>query len=235
MQEFTSDTYTMKAFRTIHEKAKECLKELEAYTGQLNQEYILEEIDQYGPIDEPTKFKLHKLLMDIATVSSEPFNWLLTVQEGFYTAVDILAFYYNIQDNDTHQLLIIKRPDGKLAPIGGFTKYGETPEQTAVREAYEETKIGVPQSTLRLLGVYGNPDRDPRPEHIVSIAYIGLTQDWPVITQEAPEAFAYTYDQVKETYPHDWFAKDHRQMALSAFERLVNQRTSMIIDLQKSH
>lgn len=52
---------------------------------------------------------------------------------------------------------------------GGFVDYGESVEDAAVREALEETSINV--KLEKLVGVYSNPDRDPR-RHTISITYL---------------------------------------------------------------
>ncbi|MGC8816639.1 MAG: NUDIX domain-containing protein [Candidatus Hadarchaeum sp.] len=57
----------------------------------------------------------------------------------------------------------------KWALPGGFVEYGERVEAAAVREAWEETGLRV--KLLRLLGVYSDPDRDPR-GHTVSICFL---------------------------------------------------------------
>ena len=52
---------------------------------------------------------------------------------------------------------------------GGFVDYGESPVSAARRELQEETSVAS-NRPLSLVGVYGEPDRDPR-QHVVSIAY----------------------------------------------------------------
>jgi 8-oxo-dGTP diphosphatase len=59
--------------------------------------------------------------------------------------------------------------EGRWALPGGFVEVGETVRQAAVREAGEETGLAVEIS--RLVGVYSEPDRDPR-GHNVSVAFL---------------------------------------------------------------
>jgi 8-oxo-dGTP diphosphatase len=59
--------------------------------------------------------------------------------------------------------------EGLWALPGGFVEVGETVRQAAVREAAEETGLAVEVS--RLVGVYSEPDRDPR-GHNVSVAFL---------------------------------------------------------------
>src|SRR5918995_190204 len=59
--------------------------------------------------------------------------------------------------------------EGKWALPGGFVDVGETVREAAVREVAEETGLAVEVS--RLVGVYSEPDRDPR-GHNVSVAFL---------------------------------------------------------------
>jgi 8-oxo-dGTP diphosphatase len=59
--------------------------------------------------------------------------------------------------------------EGQWALPGGFVDVGETVHEAAVREAAEETGLAVEIS--RLVGVYSEPDRDPR-GHNVSVAFL---------------------------------------------------------------
>jgi 8-oxo-dGTP diphosphatase len=59
--------------------------------------------------------------------------------------------------------------EGQWALPGGFVEVGETVRQAAVREVAEETGLAVEVS--RLVGVYSEPDRDPR-GHNVSVAFL---------------------------------------------------------------
>lgn len=82
-------------------------------------------------------------------------------------AVDCVVF-----DTENRLLLIQRKNEpfvGQYALPGGFVQRGETTEDSALRELKEET--GIEAKTLKLVGVYSNPSRDPR-GHTVSIAYL---------------------------------------------------------------
>jgi 8-oxo-dGTP diphosphatase len=57
---------------------------------------------------------------------------------------------------------------GYFALPGGFVEIGETVEAACRREVLEES--GLQLADLKLVGVYSDPNRDPR-GHVVSIAY----------------------------------------------------------------
>lgn len=82
-------------------------------------------------------------------------------------AVDVLIVFPD------KSFVLVKRSNppfkGYWALPGGFVEYGETVEQAAIREAEEET--GVRIKLLGLVGVYSDPNRDPR-GHVVSIAFL---------------------------------------------------------------
>ena len=59
--------------------------------------------------------------------------------------------------------------EGRWALPGGFVEVGETVEEAADREAAEETGLAV--EVARLVGVYSDPERDPR-GHNVSVAFL---------------------------------------------------------------
>ncbi len=73
---------------------------------------------------------------------------------------------------ENEKILLIKRGrepfKGMYALPGGFVEYGEKTEDAIVREFKEETGLDVRIS--RLVGVYSDPNRDPR-GHTVTIVY----------------------------------------------------------------
>ena len=75
-----------------------------------------------------------------------------------------------IHDRERGLVLVDRKnpPYGNALP-GGFIDLGESAEQAAVREAFEETNLRV--RLTGLLGVYSAPDRDPR-QHTISTVFI---------------------------------------------------------------
>jgi len=71
------------------------------------------------------------------------------------------------------RLVLVKRGArpflGRYALPGGGVEWSERLEDAVVREVREET--GLESEVQRLLGVYGDPHRDPR-GHTISIAYV---------------------------------------------------------------
>ena len=70
------------------------------------------------------------------------------------------------------RVLLIRRGNppfrGRWALPGGFCEWKETTEACCARETLEETAVTV--KVGRLLGVYSDPDRDPR-GHTVTVLY----------------------------------------------------------------
>lgn len=71
------------------------------------------------------------------------------------------------------KILLIKRKNNpykdKWALPGGFVEYGEKVEESVVREVLEET--GLKTKITNLVGVYSDPNRDPR-GHTVTVVYL---------------------------------------------------------------
>lgn len=114
---------------------------------------------------------------------------------------------------DTRILLIERKnfPFGWAIP-GGFVEFGETVEQTAVREAREETSLEV--ELRALLGVYSRPDRDPRGQ-TVTIVYIGRGVGNPRAADDAQNVELFQPDLLPST-----IAFDHREI-LADYRRFL--------------
>src|SRR5688500_8230671 len=83
-------------------------------------------------------------------------------------AVDVL-----IAKDHTSKILLVRRKSdpfkGMLSIPGGFINEGETAENAMTREAKEETSRVV--EPIAILGVYSDPQRDPR-MHTISTTFI---------------------------------------------------------------
>jgi 8-oxo-dGTP diphosphatase len=89
---------------------------------------------------------------------------------------------------------------GQWALPGGFVEVGETVEEAADREAAEETGLAV--EVARLVGVYSDPERDPR-GHNVSVAFIArvLSGELSAAT-DASEVAVLDPDSVELAFDH---------------------------------
>ncbi|MFQ6085218.1 MAG: NUDIX domain-containing protein [Candidatus Bathyarchaeia archaeon] len=59
--------------------------------------------------------------------------------------------------------------EGYWAIPGGFVELGERVEDAAIREAKEETGLDV--ALRKIVGVYSDPERDPR-GHVISVCFL---------------------------------------------------------------
>jgi len=129
-----------------------------------------------------------------------------------YPTVDIIIRLTNRPEPDN--VVLIKRlnpPYGWALP-GGFVDYGESVEQTAVREALEETNLHV--TLTGLAGVYSAPGRDPR-FHTITTVFSATANGEPKAGDDAGEARVFT----RNTLPED-IAFDHRDVLNEYFKRL---------------
>ncbi|MFH1097686.1 MAG: NUDIX hydrolase [Candidatus Desantisbacteria bacterium] len=108
-------------------------------------------------------------------------------------------------------IVLIKRknpPYGWAIP-GGFVEYGESMEQTAVREAKEETGLDI--SLICQLHTYSAPDRDPR-HHTITTVFVAQADGEPKADDDAAEVGIFKEDNL----PDD-IAFDHRRILADYF------------------
>ena len=91
---------------------------------------------------------------------------------------------------------------------GGYVEWGETLEQTALRELREET--GIVLSKLRFFGIYSDPGRDLDGRQTIAHCFVAeLSQKREVSIEESEvlEAQWFSFDALPEK-----IGFDHRQM-----------------------
>ena len=118
-------------------------------------------------------------------------------------------------------IVLIKRknpPYGWAIP-GGFIDYGESAEAAAIREAMEETSLVV--KDLELVGVYSDPDRDPR-HHTLSVVFTARGEGAPRAADDALEIGVFT-----ETALPSPLAFDHAKILANFFSSKLWQTSSL--------
>ncbi len=117
-----------------------------------------------------------------------------------------------IPSDDDGRVLLIRRGsepfEGQWALPGGFVEVGEAVEEAAAREAEEETGLRV--EILRLVGVYSDPDRDPR-GHNVSCAFLARPRPGsgdPAAATDAADAAFLDPSTVELAFDHERIVAD---------------------------
>lgn len=122
--------------------------------------------------------------------------------------VDIII---RMTDQPGQPVVLIERrnpPHGWALP-GGFVDVGETTESAAIREALEETCLSVQLECL--LGVYSDPQRDPR-QHTVSLIYIASASGTPRAEDDAKNIQLFELNSIptKLAFDHSIIVKDYK-------------------------
>ena len=104
-------------------------------------------------------------------------------------------------------IVLIERryePLGYALP-GGFVEVGETVEEAVLREVKEET--GLDAQIVKLLGVYSEPNRDPR-FHVVSVVFVLDAHGEPEAGDDAKKALIFPIEDL----PFDKIVFDHAKI-----------------------
>lgn len=124
-----------------------------------------------------------------------------------YLAVDVIVRLWEGERFKGIVLVERKNPPVGLAIPGGFVEVGESVETAAVREIREETGLEV--KLKKLLGVYSEPNRDPR-FHVVSVVFVGDAEGEPKAGSDAKEVRVFRVEDI----PLDRLVFDHRRIIL---------------------
>ncbi|PRY34275.1 NUDIX hydrolase [Umezawaea tangerina] len=108
--------------------------------------------------------------------------------------------------------------EGRLALPGGFLRGGENLDETAARELCEETGVRAEKLHLQQVGVYSDPERDPRRPRVVTCAYLAIAPDLPLPTagSDARSARWAPVGVVESTglaFDHDQILRDAVELA----------------------
>ena len=126
---------------------------------------------------------------------------------------------------DELQVLLVTRAhepfSGRLALPGGFIDLDEDLADAAVRELEEETGVsGVPVEQLR---AYGAPDRDPRPERVISVAHVAVLPEPADVRGGDDASHAAWYDVSGVLAAPERLAFDHATILADAVEWVRSQ------------
>ena len=131
-------------------------------------------------------------------------NKALSYRNPFLT-VDVII----CMPNDGIVLIERKNPPAGWALPGGFVNYGESVEDAAEREAYEETLLKV--SLICQMKTYSAPNRDPR-FHAVSVVFIAKSEGIPTGSDDAKRAEIFSRDSIFRqdlAFDHKAILKDY--------------------------
>lgn len=123
-------------------------------------------------------------------------------------------------DEDEEGILFVKRKNEPFkdywALPGGFLGYGiEDLSTAAIREYFEETGYKTRQEDLILIGVYSDPNRDPR-GHVISHAfYVRKKEGTAKAGDDAAEVRRFPRGNLPE------LAFDHRKILEDYFNKLT--------------
>lgn len=134
---------------------------------------------------------------------------------GFKMNYENPASTVDIIIEQKEKVLLIKRKNEPFKDMwalpGGHLDYGkETLEEAAVRELNEETGLEVKPNDIEMVGVYSDPNRDPR-GHVISHVY--STRNFngkPIANDDAKNVRFFPLENLPElAFDHHKILKDY--------------------------
>jgi ADP-ribose pyrophosphatase YjhB (NUDIX family) len=115
-----------------------------------------------------------------------------------------------IELDDKIILIERKNPPHGWAIPGGFVDYGESLEDAAIREAFEETSLNV--KLYEQFYTYSKPERDPR-HHTITTVFIAKAVDGhPKANDDAKSLNLFTLNSLPDN-----IVFDHRDILMDYF------------------
>jgi 8-oxo-dGTP diphosphatase len=123
--------------------------------------------------------------------------------------VDIII---ELVDRPYRPIILIERknkPFGWAIP-GGFVDYGESVENSAIREALEEVSLNI--TLIEQFYVYSNPQRDLR-KHTISIVFIAEAIGQPIAADDAKNLGIFPTWEIPQNlcFDHDLILQDYQR------------------------
>ncbi len=152
------------------------------------------------------------------TVHCKRCGEIVHIYRNPFLTVDII-----IEFRDGRVVLVERKnpPYGWALP-GGFVDYGESLEEAALREAFEETGLRLEKITQ--FRAYSDPSRDPR-HHTVTVVFIGevLDEESAILrpADDAKNCALFSLDGLPEViaFDHRKILSDYRKWRIRNFTR----------------
>ena len=122
--------------------------------------------------------------------------------------VDIII---ELIDRPNRPIILIERknePYGWAIP-GGFVDYGESVENAAIREAFEEISLKV--ELVEQFHVYSDPKRDTR-KHTLSVVFLAIATGQPKAADDAKNLGIFSLWEIPQPlcFDHEQIIADYR-------------------------
>lgn len=117
-----------------------------------------------------------------------------------FPTVDIIIECETPEEKKGIVLIFRKNEPRMWALPGGFVNYGESLEDAAVREAFEETSLKV--KLVRQFHSYSNPNRDKR-QHNISIVFIARAKGVLGAADDAEKVDLFNEDNLPDRIAFD--------------------------------